>query len=1341
MKEKNNTLKYSLVSLFGLPIRLIFERKIDSIPNFKNDDTKKVLGDYVYESSFQIMEDFITNSQNDAYIIQFFKNNLENITDDDIEMIYFYKIEEILDIIELIKPNKDMNLDDLYQLIIETKSVTYDNFIKLYDSYKEYPPISKTQNENDIKKFINDFTRTLTHTNQDDIFHHSYNHIKNKFNNWWNLSEDSIKNEIIKDVMIRKNIRSNLIKIEELEKLTEETDIDVGKIEIKEAEFYFKTKDSDGNDFVEEDGIEIFKNCRTSKYMPYIKYIDQNNKVWTNLYKGQRLEDQPNMESILSTTFEDNKPNTFIARMWLGDLRDVNPVFSKATKESFYNVVFRIDGENLLKVKTLVNNGYSEIAFNRVKLAFPSIFFPENGYENKIICDFSIYNCPFDEKTFYHLIQNEYPYNVFFIMDESNSQFAFKRNIQINYFEFMSNYVSKKSVQNCYFNINHRIAISNEIAKVYNHSDIYNIDVSEKSELITKKIESGTGVLSIKVLGADSRKYVIEFIRYLLLILNCYKKKILDIPNKDDVYDFYKNKLPSLNVKSNQNMLNEVSNSKILKEMAPEIFVNNYTRACGEKEQPVILSNEEAQNWIKDGKQVMAFPYKNPKYIFGCPTERYKYVSVRPNTQLGNKKEYPYIPCCAKVDNINPKSGNSAYLKYISGEYEDFVLAKVTTKMVKLPKILPPGKPSYLPNEETTKLIKSSGDTSLKDVLRLGTIFSPNSFIHCVCESVADPEYLKLNNEDKEIYTKNIRIYIAKNINISLFAQEMFDSSESEIMNMILDVDSFFDPLLFYRAFEEIYNINIFIYGSSLYEQENILFPRFKLFHASPFRQERKNVLVLRNWGTESNSLTYPQCEMIVNIDIENQLIYKTFGKLVGKTCYDSMMEYMTSFTFNHDSYIDKIMTYKNIYYKIDNLKLCRGKPVSQFIDFYGKLRALNLQLEDGEMISVYTLPGQPENLPRTTELYKVNYKKALEYFGDYPKYGVLNSDDKIEGLWFNILGIEQSLYIPIDPESKHKFENIYEGDRNYLKSEQPKIVFKLRKMKKYLNIIIQITRWLFALYKLKKTDFVSIEEFFENYTLYNTTKITDSSEFYNLDNIKYKLPKVESIEEALSILSKNTKNFVIEYQGEHKLLFYSEEFYQKMIENLTNYEKMKYALELSEEIDEEIPMYIKNYYTDSLDFDQTDNNMIFTNIEDFDEWVNNLNNNAKIYTKYYQIVNKLSKDYNTIIEPYIYKDENDKLYIIQNTYSGDIETAIKISKIWVQYRTNLGPDKDESDMELNDYIIYKLDKVGNLVIEKIVTNSDQEEVITDNMAQVFYYEEIEGKKKIRQYAAIFPLI
>lgn len=1372
MEENILTARYKFVPYCGLPVRLIIVRPLEK--GEKEDQFNTFKGE-VIESPRTSMFRFIIKKVNHDDILAFFGKYLKDYSPKDIRMLYFEAYNDIFDQFNLIADLISDGYKD--KQIIET--IGEDNLYpnETYEFYKLNIKLinNPTGIELRIKNEVNLFTSSL---DKNESYNHydSYNSIEEEHDKWFSVpnlkdpsdyftSTDSIQSQIILDLIKLDEIRERNKVLSSIP--TENNNLLFTPIDIKSTSLLYKPVDDKGKEFTEEDGYNIFSGASVSQYIPYIRYVDHKGTSWTKLYKEESVDEIPNYDNIIVKIIGSDKKNIITAIVWLGEIKNPNKKMYESQKDTFFKIVYDLDKErpdyNVMEIETITfkNKKYDTYTVDKVKEAFPMLNLVGAPKEGKIRCEFNIYNITLEEKSFFHLIQNNTPYNYFFKTLEKHIYFAFKKNVQLGYYQ--EKLLNEDEEPDIKFVVNSLTTINSENKEI----------VKNKNKIVTENIDAGVDYIRVIVNRSNSRKLLFSFIKALKICLVAYQSQN-GKNNKEYIDQIYANYLPNLHDLSNTDNIKEKSIIKHLKDIAPEIFVGGYARVCQPNRQPIIISVKEKKLWEDKGLVPRAFPKENP-YLFVCPRDPNKkndavHLGIQRNRGLKSRSEFPYVPCCF----VKPTDGeDGSYTRYMNDNFTTNPSSKVTI-LISRPSILPPFKPSYIPSNLIENILKSSGQAN---IYRRGAVFSPNSFLHCVCDALF-PEYAQLKSDkDKEDYVIKLRLQIPDKIHPEVLRQELYEYTPSEIVSIIKNTDSFFDPIYFYRAIEEMFGVNIFIFGimsgiekdKSTTEEGYVQVPNYKLFYSNYFNPDRTNILILRNWGSDTNDLLYPQCEILIHCDFVNKIIYKSFDEKMGEICYHFLMDSVETYTciINRENYADgnpdpenPFFVYKNIYTVINHFKAYSGKPISQYIDPYGKLRAINFEVE-GKMITVCTIPSKPENLPSEDRIYEIDYKYAIKYMGMQPSSVSINTSDIIEGLWFKILGMEQSEYIPIKPVSSSVLPGYKEGEKCYILSKNIEVTKRLKKLRKYLNIIVYTIRWLLDLFfnqyqnnnftELKKEQLLTlkneygeqyvennlIEIFIEWYTVTNEADVPDSAQFYNLDNISYKLPDVQTVEEAFEYFYKITENFIITDKKYKKIIFYNDKFKEKIKANLYDYNEL--SIKTSN--------IIKGFYENEDDFESNANTVIFNDNKDLDRWVRNAIQEKTVKNNKYVIKETIEGTDWTIEDPYLLRDEIGKIYIVQNTMDGTKETAMYVGQYWNENMLNLGYESNTKPKTIPDHVIYAVNDIGKLTPVEIITgeNNIKDEINFNNpdlkIVQIIYYNQKKSSTGSKKYAALLNLL
>lgn len=1232
----------------------------------------------------------------------------------------------IFDIITGFK--KQINIDDIV--------MTY------YDQLKRQNPTDPS-NFN-LYKIINQIYRSIDDKLLVDRFENA-DDLQRNYDSWY----DQIRRDFALDMRRLETINEIQLTLNEVNK---QEKIPFGPVVVNSTIVSFSPT-IDGRSVTSEDGLDIFNKSVVSKYVPYIRFNDKYGRPLYKIYTGGKTENAPNYSITIIPSPESNSKNSIYMTLWLGDPNSDNSVeLHDAPRESFFTVVYHLD-TNYLTVespvgadpkKGLIRN--EKTAFERTQAALPNLLFGE-GKEIKVRGDFNIWGVDFNETSFLDMVLLEPLMNVYLYVEENIKPFALKKRLDVHYRSIYSDMTEGKTqTDEAYISNSASVSITltPKITVIEENVDITN----PITKIINQqRVPAGVPYIHVNISQAESRLIVNDFIPIFQLLMRYY------IDNKDSTMNGYTILLPELKllepllaqrkrktIVPDQTILkltkkpttNRRLNAKIkrLQEQAPDLFVLNYARRCQCPLQPIIIEDSEIEAWRQkrvgpnsDERQIMPFPKDNPRFNIVCPDDNNPYPGVKLNYYLSNKNEYPYVPCCFKKDQMSPGS-NSNYRDYVENLSGDRRIGAKAEKKISTPKILVPYRVAFLPRA-VENIVKRYSDDYI-DMVRYGIIYTPNSLLHCVCVAIDDPNYIAQRTDDlKEAYVTRIRQHMLATIRPSLLKQELYDYSDHEIMNIFSDNSKFLDPALFYRAVEETFNINIYVFSpspSSGDETElgNMDIPRFKIFHSRPLRLQRPTVVILKTLGSESDSLEYPQCELIVDYDIDNFQIMKLFGPEMTEVCHSVLQDTLKTMTWSVQTN-NTFDVHSNIYYYIDHLNLFQLPAVSQFIDYNGKMRALTLNLGNNQLMTVATIPSQPENLPVTNEIQRISSQTATQIFGE-PTGITKTATGLVDGLWFQILDIIFGEYVPIIPTNG--FENKPIGPPNPITSTGINLTDRLSILRRTLNIIVQLVRWLYELARSKQI--IDPNSFASQFLIIDNATVTDSSTYYDLSLISRRLPLVETIQEAIRILEPLSPSLF----NKGKIVMYSREFADRIIKMLFDYSNFRF-----EKPPEDIE-FIENFYETESDFISSPNTKIFINERDLNAWLLSLNSSHN-YSRYFNIRKKIEIAMGFSPDPYMYEDDDGKIYIIQNVLGGSKSKAMAVAQNWYDYKVNIGYERVDPLDSFPIHMIYGISSASTLIPVEDQTND------ANIFLKLVYYGSYADKiaNKEGRYAAMLEIL
>jgi hypothetical protein len=763
-------------------------------------------------------------------------------------------------------------------------------------------------------------------------------------------------------------------------------------------------------------------------------------------------------------------------------------------------------------------------------------------------------------------------------------------------------------------------------------------DITMKDE-DTDLFPVGEPFIRVRISKADNTKSVQTFQEMFGKLLNLYDAEYNDI-----VAD-YRKYIPDFGTVEveDEREEKELSNSDI----APDIFVTNYTRNCKPDRMPTIATEEEAIQAEGDGRSVMKFPRDDPddpgafkfpmdgedQRYYVCDHEKYKYVGLKVN-KLKNADLYPYVPCCFLVDQSNKPN----HLHYFTGSQPEKKNDKkqpviITDKFLTHKQFgrLPPNIESLFtlinPSQRYEEARKGMIQVKRKKRLR-----NEHSFLDCVMEALDDEtNILSIEDPDeREAILIDTRNKLATEILTPLCRQEMYDYSVEEIIAMLRDPTVYLDPKLFIHLLEDYFECNIFLFTKKILDGEMTL-PR----HVQGYYKNRNRwrcVYIYEHMGSESDHATYPQCELIIRYDTIS-------GESVYSFSYEEAINVRKIFGQLRKSYaLDKVI--KEGFFPLPS----STKVVSQWIDSYGKTRILNINFSEGT-VSLIISPMQPIRAKESesSEIHRIDVDTAIE-LANYLKMNI-DSQTVIGGRSKEISGIIGNILVSIPINDSDPLERIPEKQHGLsFPEEQESALTRYNRNKKLARYIVEYMLWVYSHYLQDNSIENITDESIANFARDYFKIVPDYDYGY--------IPKTFSADTSVM-------------DGE-QIVVQSEEMSKRLV----------YVLRLlsSRNSDGVFQYYnkkvIQNYYEDVTDFRKYKNQVILYGEESIEKWISE--NNIK-----YVLHNEVKIGTST---PYFFKNDlvGDKVYLAQNTTS--LGKASDIAITWVREDYNIGIHAEEAD-------------------------------------------------------------
>lgn len=1178
------------------------------------------------------------------------------------------------------------SLSSIYDIINHYNAlISIDDIVMVY-----YAIISQDDPDADYHTFINQAYRDISDLVTIDKFENQAE--LRIMHDTWLTDISNERAESIRRLEIINGIEHELDKVNAEEKLP------FSPVTISSAIMSFSPT-LNGRRVTPEDGLDIFDNAIPSKYVPYIRFNDKFGRAMSRVYTGGKIEDEPNYGVTIIPASDATAKNTIYMTLWLGDDKHT---LQTAPRESFYIVIYHLD-TNYLTVESPIGAEAKKglirdetVAFERTRSALQGLDFG-TGKEIKVRGEFNIWNATFDETSFIDMILIDPVMNVYLYIEENIKPFALKKRLDVHYRSIFSDLTEGKTTTDEAYISNSASVSVTLTKKISEAGEVVDVFDTATKEVTQAMLPPGSEYIHVTISQAESRAVLDNFIPIFQLLMRYYldeSQEVLvpyltylpELAQLDILLAQRKHK-PEPQAKTilaltKKTAVTKRGDAKInrLREQMPDLFVDAYARECQCGLQPIIVSLEEAEAWKQrrvgpalEERQVMPFPRTNPRVMFVCPNDDAPYPGLKYNRKLANSEIYPYIPCCYATDQMTPRAEGDAltkYQRYVRGEPVPPKRGAKAMKKIVTRKILSPNKVAVLPRA-VENIIKAYSDEAV-DIVRYGVLYSPNSLLHCIAVAIDDPNYIRLTtDEQREAYVLRIRQHMLATILPAMYKQEMYDYADQEITALLADGSKFLDPSLFYRGVEDIFNINIYTFSQPVGDTDlgSIDIPRFKIFHSRPKRSYRPTVVIIKNAGSESDALEYPQCELIADYDKDTETIIKLFGPNMTDVCHEALEEVMKTISWSLRA--NAFDARANLYYHIDHLRLFGMRAVSQFIDNNGKMRALTLDIGNNQTMTVATIPSQPENLPSVEGMIPVSIQTATTIFGE-PTSVSRNAKGLVNGLWFRIMDIPNGEYVSVIPGKGFDAKPL--GPPNPIISDGTAVTHRITRMRRTLAIITQVVKWLFNLARTKKN--IDPAGFADAYMAVDQDAVPDSSTYYDITRVPRRLPIAETIEDAIRILEPVVPTLF--YGG--RIVMYNTTFLDRIVKMLRDYSILHMGLAIPR------ITFIENYYETEADFRRVVNSKTFITDRDLSAWLDSLKG-SQYHTKYFNIRRNIEVAMGFTTDPFIYQDEDGRIYIIQNVVGGSKLKALAVAKTWIEHHVNVGADpalQDIADLQEN---------------------------------------------------------
>jgi hypothetical protein len=1108
----------------------------------------------------------------------------------------------------------------------------------------------------------------------------------------------------------------------------------------------FNPKLKNGEEVQSFNGSDIFNDLLLNPLIFYARYNDELGNSHFKIYDGTFQEEVMQYEKLLPSFEETNIKEHLYLMMSIANI-DESP--NDLSKDYIQLVKYNLN-KNTLVIRIPVKNANDNLKNNTISRLTNSMPNIDLGIakETNITADFIIWGWKFDDMVLADAIINEDVLQAYLYADEKTKPFAQRKRVDFKYRSLLSN--------NTKYNFSDlEITLSNHLTTGKSDQIILNDD--DKEEIVS--YDENIPYVRILITDGNSPKHLNEFIKIFPLLVSYYETiskeytenllqyfpKILDKIKKLTILDEGDNfkkerKMTQVSLRRSSRVKRDIENNEDFleinaqkfKKYASDLFVANYIRRCEISVLPTIILPNEFKKWQTEHPSKQYIPYpppivsKEPRFYLTCLHKKAPYINIKYNKHLSNRATHQYFFCCHPIDRTTNDEATIRFKNYYNNiKVENIVNAKARNIIV-TQRLLPLGGLATLPYNFSQALNFYNNDLVY---LRYGTVYSTDSLIHALLIAVQEEQYIKYSDTQRKEYVKSLRQQISDIIELSVGKQEYYDEDLNFVKEYLLS-DLTLDVIKYYRIFEELFAINIFIVGltelgkrktgqehkdtngQKILHEASIQIPRHQYYHYR-VKRDRPTVLIYRNFGSEADGLENVQSELIVALNPKDNTLQTLHDKNFGNYCYE--LEYKQQKLLHWLEKDNVLRIYHNIDAHFDYQKYFASQGfefIQQYLDNFGKVRAFVAKTNDKRklIITLIVFPTQPLNLPeiRVEDLPISEDKDIINIFGES------------NNGYYPLADIEEGFYI-----ITKTYNNIL-----YNNSKSP--TEHLTNLRRTLTLIQQLLLWCYGLFliqnnlKGKSTDY--IYEFIEKYLTIYDKEVTDSNNFYNLNNLTRILPKFDKLDDALKYLNKNTTNLI----KNDKIVMYNDLFYQQISDYLRHYTASHQVINIEN--------YLHNYYYNIINYKQDYNTQIFFNPDELMLWLDkeelnrNKNNNPR------NIYQSISLYRSILYYPYFYQDDySKKIYLIQNVISGDFNNALSLAKIWASKSINMGFLHTTEETIEEDYLIYGLSPVGKIIA--LEYNGDGQSKFLEILAYTnsYQYFNEENRKKI-SYAALMPL-
>ena len=969
--------------------------------------------------------------------------------------------------------------------------------------------------------------------------------------------------------------------------------------------------------------IEIFNLIKLSTLIPFCAY-DKFYKILKDFLPDESWSISiPNM--IILKVLQ-KKPSSFIT------LKDYIDIIIEEKGDGIFSLIGTINIEkDFLTKKDIIDNIFSVLNIQDYKVLSTedynirgAFYFPKSTLDIYVMKDLILTNGIF---------------SAVLAIDESQKATTEKDSIYIHFYNKTGN-----------------------VKAVLTEKISHKKDPLLKGKDIVKVFPFGQEYIRVKISIADNNEAIKEFQNIFSRLLSIYYQEY------DSIVDFYRQYIPTFGNKVPKKIPHIAALKN--KDIAPEIFVANYPSKCPKA--PTIIPDEDLEQnadgtfkrsengtFFEKGtnKMVMRYPLTDDEGLihrnYVCKWDKHIYPGLTRKNDLENKDLTQYLPCCYEKNHTLPNAGTPFRYYYFD---EDVNVTKpgVQTQFITTSRVLPPKFYGFLPYDLSKSFELFVDDDKLK-MLRKGIYKTPSSLLECVLTALWEGEYkdfYELDSDEKHHqYLMKLRETMATNMLASTCRQEMYDFTTEEIIEALTNPKAYLDPSYFVHILEIYFDCTIYIFSRPKNKVETkLIIPR----HLQGYyrnKTEKRTIFIYEHWGTKSDNLSWPHCELIVqSIKGKDDQTIDIFNWNQKVSVSVDMVFHKLNDNYHLNTHInDIVFPYEN-----PNIEF-----VSQSIDSYGKCRLLHFIYKKQILGTFLTTPIVPLLLEENSiwVVTPIDHQIAMEIIKELgiqiTKQNVVNHVTKgYTGILGNV-----EITIPILESVPDIDIPEFEQGIGYPENNTSVLV-QYNKYKKLARYITAYLLWLYSKFLHETGKPISLQTMFEFQQQYiefvptweyngSVGKIFDIDNKVIMKNKKLIVKSEETLKRLMYVLRTNTVKIP--------------DYYKKVV--------------------------IENYYEDVTDFDQYQFQIILQGEYSVEKWIDEHNSKNKVY-------NYIDPKLDT---PYFFKNSliGEQIFLAQNTDSQS--KAIHIWKTWKSGHYNIGYNPDIEEESMN-YILYSYRNPADII-------------------------------------------